>query len=114
MCIGSLAFLEPLERRTVLPSMATTPSGTPVSDATRPKTALQLFGIAAIAQVIMRWHAFTKGRNRRKRSRFLSPKRAMSVMASARAITATRHSSSTSSNGYLTFALCRPSGRFLK
>jgi len=35
MWIGSSLARDPLERRTVLPSMATTPSGTPASDATQ-------------------------------------------------------------------------------
>src|SRR5208337_49296 len=54
------------------------------------------------------------GRNRRSRSIFFSPKRAMSTKVSAPANTASRHNKSTSSSGYITLPRWRGSGKSLK
>src|SRR5208337_725587 len=55
-----------------------------------------------------------KGRNRRRRLSFFSPKRALSANVSAPASTASRQRSSTSPSGYTTFPCWRGSGRSVK
>ena len=81
------------------------------------EAALERLGVEGgedVAQMIMGRRAAAKGRNRRSRSSFFSPKRAMSVNVSAPASTAKRHRSSTSASGYITFPRCRRSGKSLK
>ena len=114
-----MAFLAaPLERRIVLPSMATTPSGTPIRAATQATKQRWNASASRVARMSPRWSwagvPAAKGRRRRGKSSFFSPKRAMSVTVSAPASTAKRHRSSTSASGYITFPRCLTSGRSLK
>jgi len=112
------AALPPFDRREVLPSIATTPSGTPASDAAQAAKQRWKRSASSVARMSPRWSwagvPSAKGRNRRSRARFASPKRAMSVIVSAPASTARRHSSSTSGRGYITLARCLGSGRSSK
>ncbi|KUM24470.1 hypothetical protein AU467_30220 [Mesorhizobium loti] len=80
MWIASSLVREPLDRRTVMPSM-TAASLWHTRHARDPtdETELEPFGIETsqgIAQIIMGWHAGTIVTHRRKRSSF-SPKRAI-------------------------------------
>ncbi|MGO4438274.1 hypothetical protein [Rhizobium sp. RAF56] len=78
---------------------------------------MELFGIKAgqdIAQMIVGGHAGTIGTKPAQEIELLLSKASDVGDGFRPAITASRQSSSTSSSGYLTFALWRPSGRSLK
>src|SRR5215469_5972531 len=94
------------DRRDVLPSMAITSDGIPVSAATHATKQRWNCLASSVASMSPRWSwegvPSRNGRNRRNSSSFFSPNRAMSVIASDPASTARRHKSNTSSSGYST------------
>src|SRR6201987_5473500 len=106
------------DRRDVLPSMAITSDGMPVSPATHATKHRWNCSASSVARMSPRWSwegvPSPNGRNRRNSSIFFSPNRAMSVIASDPASTARRHRNNTSSSGYSTLPRCRGSGKSLK
>jgi hypothetical protein len=103
MWIGAMSPVLRPDRRTVLPSIAMTPSGRPVTEATQATKQCWNCSASSVAKMSPIRSCggvpSLKGRKRRSRASFFSPKRAMSVKVSAPASVPNNASNSTSSSG---------------
>ena len=103
MWIGAMSPVLRPDRRTVLPSIAMTPSGMPVTEATQATKQCWNCSASSVAKMSPIRSCggvpSLKGRKRRSRASFFSPKRAMSVKVSAPASVPNNASNSTSSSG---------------